>query len=416
MKKSSRLAERSRQAPATWAGEPYIYDIVGRELPHLFYAEFEDRQVQGREVAFRFVDVVMFIAAAAASGVIGNFTYAAIANAFKNIRTPSKEIGGQGVRFEAVVSRKTYNRVRRSQHPAKNAHRVPTPELEQELETQYQMMVRLTHEKTKNKRRSAPRKRKMIPQNSKDEPASELLGRKTNLPGEYRRRRKILKKTSIGAPKDLFPVIPKSWEYADVQTLYDLNIIVDYADGNHGSLYPRSDEFGDSGVLFVTAKDLSNEHVVWGSCARLNEEYAKQLTKGWAEGGDVLLTHNATVGRVARVESGVDRFLLGTSVTFYRLNPSVIEPAFFLRYLQSPVWQGQLEAIMAQTTRNQVSIQKQAFFRVIVPPLAEQRRIASRVDELMVLCDRIEAQVSCVQTERSRLLEAVLHQSLAEAS
>jgi hypothetical protein len=160
MKKLSRLAESSQQAPATWAGELYIYDVVGRGLPHLFYAEYEDRQLQGREVAFRFVDVVMFIAAAAASGVIGNFTYAAIANAFKNIRTPSKEIGSQRVRFEAVVSRKTYNRVRRGQHPAKNAHRVRTPELEQELETQYRMMVRLTNEKAKNKRRSIARKRK----------------------------------------------------------------------------------------------------------------------------------------------------------------------------------------------------------------------------------------------------------------
>ena len=197
-----------------------------------------------------------------------------------------------------------------------------------------------------------------VSQDPKDEPASVLLARKTNLPDAYQRRRKILKKASVDAPTNLFPAIPESWEYMDVQTLYDLNVIIDYADGNHGSLYPRSGEFGDSGVTFVTAKDLANGRVLWGSCAKLNEERARQLTKGWAEGGDILLTHNATVGRVARVEDGIDRFLLGTSVTFYRLNSKVLEPGFFFHVLNSRLWQGQLEAIMAQTTRNQVSDSK----------------------------------------------------------
>src|SRR5262249_6403001 len=155
------------------------------------------------------------------------------------------------------------------------------------------------------------------------------------LPHEYQRRRKILKKTSIKAPELLFPRVPASWTYAEVQTLYNLNAIIDYADGNHGSLYPRKSEFGDSGVTFVTAKDLVHGRVAWDSCAKLNPECASQLPKGWAQGGDVLLTHNATVGRVARVEPSVGRFLLGTSVTFYRLNHQVINPDFFFVMLNS---------------------------------------------------------------------------------
>lgn len=213
--------------------------------------------------------------------------------------------------------------------------------------------------------------------------------------------------------EDLFSGLPPRWECTDVQTLYDSNIVVDYADGNHGSLYPRSNEFGETGVPFVTAKDLANGQVVWTSCAKLNHSRADQLTKGWAQGGDILLTHNATVGRVARVDPQVDRFLLGTSVTFYRLNTKVLDADFFYHYLMSPFWQRQLEAIMAQTTRNQVSIQKQAFFFVVVPPLPEQRRIAAKIDELMALCDRLEAGLVLAQTDGKRLLEAILRQTLA---
>jgi type I restriction enzyme S subunit len=198
----------------------------------------------------------------------------------------------------------------------------------------------------------------LVPQDPNDEPASDLLAKKAKLPDGHQRRQTILKKTSISRPDDLFPVIPKSWEYMDIQSLYDLNVIIDYAHGNHGSLYPRSSEFGDTGVTFVTAKDLVKGRVLWHSCVKLNDARANQLKKGWAKGNDVLLTHNATVGRVARVEPEVGLFLLGTSVTFYRLNSTFLDPGFFFYLLQASIWQGQLEAVMAQTTRNQVSIPK----------------------------------------------------------
>ncbi len=195
--------------------------------------------------------------------------------------------------------------------------------------------------------------------------------------------------------------------------LYDANIVIDYADGNHGSLYPRSSEFGDEGVTFVSAKDLVGGRVIWETCSKLDRKRAGQLTKGWAQTGDVLLTHNATVGRVAKVVEHVETFLLGTSVTFYRLNGNALSSDYFFIVLQSPIWQDQLEAIMSQTTRNQVSIQKQAFFNIPLPPLAEQHRIVAKVDELMVLCNRLEASLADIAATRRRLLEALLAEALA---
>jgi type I restriction enzyme S subunit len=48
-----------------------------------------------------------------------------------------------------------------------------------------------------------------------------------------------------------------------------------------------------------------------------------------------------------------------------------------------------------------------------IPPLAEQHRIVAKVDELMALCDRLEAQLTTTQTQSRRLLESTLHQALA---
>ena len=253
---------------------------------------------------------------------------------------------------------------------------------------------------------------KLVAQDGGDELAAVLLEKQYILPEGYQRKKKIIKKTPVNLPDELFPKLPKSWVYCGIQDLYNKNIIIEFADGNHGSLYPRKSEFGEIGIVFVSAKDIVNGRVTWDKCSKLSEEKAKMLTKGWAEGGDVLLTHNATVGRVARVEANMPRFLLGTSVTFYRLNNDAIDADYFYYLLKSRVWQGQLEAIMSQTTRNQVSIQKQAFFKVPIPPLNEQKRIVAKVDQLMALCDELEAGLVKAQNDGGKLMEAVVHNLL----
>jgi type I restriction enzyme S subunit len=47
--------------------------------------------------------------------------------------------------------------------------------------------------------------------------------------------------------------------------------------------------------------------------------------------------------------------------------------------------------------------------------MAEQHRIVAKVDELMAVCDHLEAQIEAADTERRRLLESVLHDALAPA-
>jgi type I restriction enzyme S subunit len=53
---------------------------------------------------------------------------------------------------------------------------------------------------------------------------------------------------------------------------------------------------------------------------------------------------------------------------------------------------------------------------VPLPPLAEQYRIVAKVDELMALCDRLEASLAAADTTRRRLLEALLHEAVAPAA
>lgn len=48
-----------------------------------------------------------------------------------------------------------------------------------------------------------------------------------------------------------------------------------------------------------------------------------------------------------------------------------------------------------------------------LPPFTEQHRIVAKVDELMALCDQLEAQLTTTEADSRCLLEAVLHEALA---
>jgi type I restriction enzyme S subunit len=47
-----------------------------------------------------------------------------------------------------------------------------------------------------------------------------------------------------------------------------------------------------------------------------------------------------------------------------------------------------------------------------LPPLAEQKRIVAKVDELMLICDQLETHLESQQKGRRQLLEALLHEAL----
>jgi type I restriction enzyme, S subunit len=47
-----------------------------------------------------------------------------------------------------------------------------------------------------------------------------------------------------------------------------------------------------------------------------------------------------------------------------------------------------------------------------LPPIAEQQRIIAKVNELMLLCEQLEAQLTTAKSESRRLLEAVLYGAL----
>jgi|SRR6266436_927544 len=124
--------------------EVYVHRAAGKSLAREFIREHEQirQAANGGNVESRLQDEVYFFAVAAATGVEGNLTYNALAALMRAIHRPKHEIAGGGVKFGAVVSRQTYDRLRRQRYPGAMASRNISG-IEKKLEMEYKLMVTL---------------------------------------------------------------------------------------------------------------------------------------------------------------------------------------------------------------------------------------------------------------------------------
>lgn len=152
---------------------------------------------------------------------------------------------------------------------------------------------------------------------------------------------------------------PYKFEVRSLQNMLDDGIITYHLDGNHGSDYPRNEEFVESGVSYISANCIIDDTVNLNLAKHLTEERAAKLRKGIAQDEDVLFAHNATVGPVAILHTRETKVILGTSLTAYRCNKQRILPAYLKAYMQSEGFVRQYTKDMKQTTRNQVPITAQ---------------------------------------------------------
>lgn len=186
------------------------------------------------------------------------------------------------------------------------------------------------------------------------------------------------KKTELGE-------IPEDWEIKKVGELLNEKTILQIQDGNHGELHPKLADFIPKGIPFLTANCVVNNRISFDNCKYLSESWLKKLRIGFASANDVILTHKGTLGLCAIVPSDIKDIILSPQTTYYRLSDR-ISYVFLFYFFQSSFFQNELFQMGRQSTRDYVGITSQKSLTVILPPIKEQKRIASilsKVDNLL---------------------------------
>jgi type I restriction enzyme, S subunit len=86
-----------------------------------------------------------------------------------------------------------------------------------------------------------------------------------------------------------------------------------------------------------------------------------------------------------------------------------VDPDFLVLVLNARPFRTVLDATATGLTAKGIKAPKLKRLPVPIPPLAEQHRIVAKVDALMAVCNQLEQNLAAEQTQRARLLDALLH-------
>lgn len=230
---------------------------------------------------------------------------------------------------------------------------------------------------------------KLVKQDTKDQPASELL---KEIQAEKER---LVKEGKIKKQKELSPIkldevpykVPEGW----VWTRLGEAIYLEMGQSPDSQSYNQSND----GIPFFQGK------TDFGDVSPTSRYWCTKPTK-LAYVDDILLSVRAPVGptNIANTNCCIGRGLAA-------LRPLAKVTPKFINYLMINFRQT-LESKATGTTFVAVSKGDIENLNIPFPPLAEQKRIVSKIDELMALCDKLEKQIDIAKNKQTALFDAVL--------
>ncbi|GDX11662.1 type I restriction endonuclease EcoAI subunit S [Verrucomicrobiota bacterium] len=238
---------------------------------------------------------------------------------------------------------------------------------------------------------------KLVPQDPNDEPAEDSLARNDE-------RRRATAHSDHRADEENQPLLSADdrWDIAETWSwrgLADLVLFVDYRGKTPAKL--------SSGVRLLTAKNVRKGQINLSPEEFLSEsEYHAWMTRGFPKAGDVLFTTEAPMGNAAVVEL-TERFALAQRVICFQ-SYGALEPPFLVLQILSDQFQFILDKNGTGVTAKGIKASKLKQLPITIPPLAEQRRIVAKVEQLMVLVDALETQLAASRATAANLLSALV--------
>ena len=247
---------------------------------------------------------------------------------------------------------------------------------------------------------------KLVPQDQNDEPASVLLERireeKHKLIAEGKAKfpkggESVIYIGSDGSPYEKrvdakgrvvsdkciasevpFDKLPEGWALTRFQT-----VCLGSFTGPFGSTLHRSD-YVDNGIPVINPANIYDGLIL--PTKMVSEDTRKRLSSYVLHSGDFIIGRRGEMGRAAIISAAEEGWLCGTGC-FFSHTTSAIEKPFWKLYFDSSAVINQLEANAVGTTMKNLNLTILDSLLFPLPPLAEQRRIVERVNELMPLVE-----------------------------
>ena len=238
---------------------------------------------------------------------------------------------------------------------------------------------------------------KLAEQDRADEPASELL----RCVGKEKSRLGINQAISPLEETEIPFELPDGWSWTRIGELCSKT-------GSGSTPRGGKEVYKDHGVPFLRSQNIYDDGLRLSDVVYIDTETHGRMRGTKVLPGDLLLNiTGGSIGRCCRVPNEFAEANVSQHVAIIRCAAKGAE-AFLHRLVQSPYFQ--VFVLNEQTGAGRGGLPKNRMDKIPValPPLAEQRRIVVKVDELMALCDELEAARAKREATRDRLTTASL--------
>ncbi len=245
---------------------------------------------------------------------------------------------------------------------------------------------------------------KLVPQDLNDEPALLLLKTISMEKDKLIAQGRLNPEKALSLANDPHPfAIPETWTWVPMGEVVEIV---------RGITFPASEKTKEPAPGRIACLRTANvqESIEWSDLLFVNRSFMGREDQLLKLHDIVMSMANSRelVGKVALVDH-----IPQSAATFGGflgvLRPWKIDPRYAMALLRSSYARSTLIESSSQTTNiANISLGKLRPLPFPLPPLAEQSRIVARVDELMRLCDALEAKGRLEAEQHTRLLDTLL--------
>jgi type I restriction enzyme S subunit len=249
---------------------------------------------------------------------------------------------------------------------------------------------------------------KLVPQDANDEPAAVLLERIKKEKERLIKEGKIKKEKSLPAIKDdEIPFeLPIGWEWV---RLGELAKVIEYGTSE------KSSELRDDVPVF-RMNNVQEGKIIFENLKYVSATI-KDLPRLYLQHGDLLFNRTNSYELVGKtgVFKGISNqytfasYLIKISLMLEYISPDFINTAINSEYFRQTQINPEITQQCGQANFNGTKLKNTL---IPLPPLNEQKRIVTKVDKLMKLCDELETKLTQTETESEKIINAAVKQLL----
>ena len=203
--------------------------------------------------------------------------------------------------------------------------------------------------------------------------------------------------------------LPKGWAFARMQ-----DISLDSADGPFGSNLKKEHYTDNKEVRIIQLSNIGEFGWKDTNVRYTTFEHLASIARSEAFAGDVIIAKMMPAGRAIICPSGEQKYVLSSDAVRFNF-PTILNKTYLYYAINSPVIKDQVYGEVQGVTRVRTSLNKLRTYIVPIPPLEEQSKIVSVLENIFPYIDKFDSIQDALNKLNTEITQKLKKSFLQEA-